>query len=138
MEASLKALQERVEEMHRIQLQEEGVTAGDMMLADYDSELKKVELEGVTKKVDGILEQECRDLFFVTATCVFSHILLHDPLSKFRKVMVPMLVESYGDLVPAMEVHVNTQLRMFCYGDGEEPAVESLLSGPEVDCRCLK
>ncbi|KAE8791504.1 hypothetical protein D1007_33947 [Hordeum vulgare] len=56
--------------------------------ADLSSELMK-ELEGGTKKVDVIVEEECRDLFFVVATRVFSHLLLRDPSFKFKEVMGP-------------------------------------------------
>ncbi|KAE8817742.1 hypothetical protein D1007_04604 [Hordeum vulgare] len=56
-----------------------------------------MELEGAIKKVDGILKEECRDLFLVAATCIFNHLLLCDPCFVFAGVMGSMLEESRGN-----------------------------------------
>ncbi|KAE8785157.1 hypothetical protein D1007_41164 [Hordeum vulgare] len=82
------------------------------------------ELEGRTKKVDDILEEECRDLFFVAPTRVFSHFLLHDPCFKFDEVMGLVPTESRGDLAAAMESHMNTLVGKFFCSGGEVPAEE--------------
>ena len=49
------------------------------------------ELEGVAHKVDDILEGECRYLFSVAVTCVFSHLYLRDPGFDFGTVIGPSL-----------------------------------------------
>ncbi|KAE8795954.1 hypothetical protein D1007_29147 [Hordeum vulgare] len=96
----------------------------DASYAEFSSELMK-EVEGRANKVDGILGEECCKLFSVATTCDFSHLLLRDPRFTFEKVMGPVPEESRGDLVAAMEGHVNTLLgQLFC-SDGEEPDEEA-------------
>ncbi|KAE8783914.1 hypothetical protein D1007_42555 [Hordeum vulgare] len=85
-------------------------------------------LEGAAKKVEGILEEKCCDLFFVAATRVFTHLLLHDPSFKFDEVMGPVPDESRDDLAASMEGHVNTPLAKFFCSDGEELGKEPMLS----------
>ncbi|KAE8818357.1 hypothetical protein D1007_03996 [Hordeum vulgare] len=82
------------------------------------------ELEGAAKRVDGILKEDCRDLFFVAATHVFNHLVLRDPLFMFNEVMGPVPEESRGDLAAVVEGHVNILLGKFFCGDGEEPGKE--------------
>ncbi|KAE8799215.1 hypothetical protein D1007_25340 [Hordeum vulgare] len=91
----------------------------DVVYAKFSSELVK-ELVGPAKKVDNILEEECCDLFFVAATRVFSHLLLHEPHFEFGEVMVPMPEESCSDLATTVEVHMRMLLEKFSYDDDEE------------------
>ncbi|KAE8774147.1 hypothetical protein D1007_53574 [Hordeum vulgare] len=91
--------------------------------ADLSSELV-TELEGTTKRVKVILEEECRGLFLVVVTRVFSHLLLPDPCFKFDKMMGPVSDESHGDLAVAMEGHMNMLLGKFFCSDDEEPDEE--------------
>ncbi|KAE8806739.1 hypothetical protein D1007_17098 [Hordeum vulgare] len=91
--------------------------------AELSCKLMK-ELEGVVKKVDEILEEEFHDLFFMEAARIFSHLLLHDPLFKFDEVMGLMLEKFRGNLVAAVEGHVNTLLGKFFCANGEEPGEE--------------
>ncbi|KAE8819558.1 hypothetical protein D1007_02544 [Hordeum vulgare] len=93
--------------------------------AKLSAELVK-QLEGATKKVDNILEEECRDLFSLAATHVFGHLLLRDPHFEFEEVVGPVPEESCSDLATSVEGHVNTLLgKLFC-DDGEEPSKEPL------------
>ncbi|KAE8772815.1 hypothetical protein D1007_55119 [Hordeum vulgare] len=64
--------------------------------AEFSSEFV-TELEGAAKKVDNILEGECRNVFSLAATRVFSHLLLREPHFKFEGVMGPLPQESHGD-----------------------------------------
>ncbi|KAE8792929.1 hypothetical protein D1007_32431 [Hordeum vulgare] len=82
------------------------------------------ELEGAAKKVDIILEEECRDLFSVAATHVFSPLLLCDPHIEFKEVMGHVLEESSGDLATIMESHLRTLLEKLSCDDHEEPGEE--------------
>ncbi|KAE8816504.1 hypothetical protein D1007_05836 [Hordeum vulgare] len=82
------------------------------------------ELEGMVKKVDNILEEECRDLFTMAATRAFNHLLLRDPHFEFEEVMGPVPEESSGDLATAMEGHMHTLLEKFSCNDDEEPSKE--------------
>ncbi|KAE8820969.1 hypothetical protein D1007_00998 [Hordeum vulgare] len=88
------------------------------------SELVK-ELYGATKKVDGILEEEYRDLFSVAVTRVLIHLLVRDPRFKFEEVMGPVLEESRGDMAVTMKGHMNMLLGKIFYDDGEEPQSSS-------------
>ncbi|KAE8803524.1 hypothetical protein D1007_20599 [Hordeum vulgare] len=90
--------------------------------AELYCELVK-ELEGATKKVDDILEEECCELFFLAVTRHLSHLLRCDPRFKFDEVMGPMPEESCGNLVPDVDGHMNILLGKFFYSDGEEPPV---------------
>ncbi|KAE8803528.1 hypothetical protein D1007_20604 [Hordeum vulgare] len=94
--------------------------------AELSSEIVK-ELEDAPKKLDDILEEECRNLFSRGATRVFSHLFLRDPIFKFEEVMDPVHEESCGDLAAAVEGHLNMLLGNFFCGDskklGEEPRV---------------
>ncbi|KAE8818102.1 hypothetical protein D1007_04207 [Hordeum vulgare] len=96
----------------------------DAGYAKLSSELMK-ELEGASKKVDNVLEGECRDLFSMVATRVFNHLLLRDPHFKFERLMRPVAEESSSDLAAAMGDHVCALLvRFSCDNDedsGEEP-----------------
>ncbi|KAE8771319.1 hypothetical protein D1007_56800 [Hordeum vulgare] len=92
-ETNLKAFHEKIAEMQQLELRrrmsqptrlelESPLIPEGASYAELSSELVK-ELEGMVKKVDDILEEEFRDLFFVVGTSVFSHLLLHDPCFKF-------------------------------------------------------
>ncbi|KAE8780200.1 hypothetical protein D1007_46689 [Hordeum vulgare] len=96
----------------------------DANYTEFSSELV-MELEGGTKKADGILEEECRDLFSMVAIRVAGHLLLHDPCFDLEEVMGPMPKESRDDFETAMEGHVNTPPGKFFYSDGKEPDEES-------------
>ncbi|KAE8815081.1 hypothetical protein D1007_07586 [Hordeum vulgare] len=91
--------------------------------AEFSSELV-TELEGADKMVDSILEEECRDLFSVAGTRVFSHLLLHDPHFNFEEMMGSMPEESHGDLATPMEGHLRTLVKKFSCDDDEEPSEE--------------
>ncbi|KAE8786116.1 hypothetical protein D1007_40134 [Hordeum vulgare] len=86
----------------------------DAIYTEISSELMK-ELDSTTKKVDGILEEECHDLFSVVAASSVT------PCFLFEEVMGPVPEESRGDLAAAMEGHMNTLLGKFFCSDGEEP-----------------
>ncbi|KAE8790969.1 hypothetical protein D1007_34616 [Hordeum vulgare] len=64
--------------------------------AELSSKLVE-ELDDATLKVDGILEDECRDLFYVATTHVFSHLLLRDPSFNFNEVICPVPKDSRED-----------------------------------------
>src|SRR3990170_1036630 len=89
--------------------------------ADYvDFSIKLVErLEDGAKKVDGILEEECRDLFSQAATRVFSHLLHADPNFDFDKVIAPVPEELRDGLTKAVEGHVDALLRKYSCDSGE-------------------
>ncbi|KAE8794074.1 hypothetical protein D1007_31234 [Hordeum vulgare] len=97
----------------------------DASCAQFSSELVK-DLEGMSKKVDDILEEEFRDLFSMVATRFFIHLLLRDPRFEFEGVMGPMPEESCGALATAMEGHVSMLLGKFFYGDGMRPGEDPL------------
>ncbi|KAE8815668.1 hypothetical protein D1007_06854 [Hordeum vulgare] len=101
----------------------------------FSSELVK-ELEGVAKKVDNILEEECRNLFSMVGTHVFSYLFFRDPHFEFEEVMCPVHEEFRGDLVTAVEGHVCTLLEKFSYDDEEEPA-RIPLPCPQINYPCL-
>ncbi|KAE8798375.1 hypothetical protein D1007_26471 [Hordeum vulgare] len=107
---SLEALQSEVDEAHLKQ---------DARDTEFSTKLMK-ELEGASKKVDNILEEECCDLFSVVVTCVFSHLILHDLLLEFEGVMGPVPEESHSDLATTMEDHVRTLLDKFLCDADEE------------------
>ncbi|KAE8793864.1 hypothetical protein D1007_31453 [Hordeum vulgare] len=87
---------------------------------------REEELEGMAKKVESILEEECHDIFFVAATRTFCHLLLRDPQFKFEEVMGPVPEESSSNLVTAMEGHICMLLEKFSCDDDEEPDEEPL------------
>ncbi|KAE8770318.1 hypothetical protein D1007_57961 [Hordeum vulgare] len=91
----------------------------DAAYAEFSSELVK-ELEGVIKKVDSALEEECRYLLFLAVTHVISHLLLHDPYFEFAWLMDPVPKESHGDLETAMGGHVRMLLEKLSCDDDEE------------------
>lgn len=88
--------------------------------AEISSKLVE-EFKDATQKVDGILEEECRDLFSMAATHVFSHLLLRNPGFNFSEVIGPVPEESRDVLVEAVESHVNALLGKFSCSSDEEP-----------------
>ncbi|KAE8803445.1 hypothetical protein D1007_20673 [Hordeum vulgare] len=96
----------------------------DAGYVEFSSELVK-ELDGMAKKMDIILEEECRDIFSVVATRIFSHLLLYDPHSMSEEVMVHVPKESRDGLGVAVEGHLHTLLEMLSCDDdkdsGEDP-----------------
>lgn len=89
--------------------------------ADYaEFSSKFVErLQDGARKVDGILEEECRDLFSLAATCVFSHLLHGDPNFDFGKVIGLVPEELRDGLAGAVEGHVDVLLGKFSCSGGE-------------------
>ncbi|KAE8815475.1 hypothetical protein D1007_06935 [Hordeum vulgare] len=81
----------------------------DTGYAELSSKIME-ELEDTTQKVGDILEEECRDLFSLAATCVFSHLLLYDSGFNFGEAICPIPKESHGDLAEAIESHVSALL----------------------------
>ncbi|KAE8769371.1 hypothetical protein D1007_59069 [Hordeum vulgare] len=102
---------------------ESPIVSQDAGYAEFSSEIMK-ELEGTAKKVDYILEEECRDLLSLAVTRMSSHLLLRDPHFKFEEVMGTVPEESRDDLAVVVEVHVHTLLKKFSYDDYEEPSME--------------
>ncbi|KAE8815415.1 hypothetical protein D1007_07150 [Hordeum vulgare] len=95
----------------------------DAGYAEFSSELVK-ELKSTSKKVDNIVEEECRDHFAVAATRVFSHLLLREHHVEFTQLMTPLPKESRGALATTMEGHVRMLLEKFSYDDNEKPDEE--------------
>ncbi|KAE8770801.1 hypothetical protein D1007_57397 [Hordeum vulgare] len=91
--------------------------------AELYTELMR-ELEGVSKKVYDIMEEECRNLFNLATTIVFSHLILRNPCFKSDEVMDPMLEESRNNLAAVVEGHVSALLGKFFCIDGEDPDEE--------------
>ncbi|KAE8813169.1 hypothetical protein D1007_09676 [Hordeum vulgare] len=82
------------------------------------------ELEGMAKKVDKLLEEECHDLFSVTATRIFIHLLLRDPHFKLEDMIGPVPEDARGDLAASIEAHVRMLLKVFSCDNDEEPDKE--------------
>ncbi|KAE8793866.1 hypothetical protein D1007_31455 [Hordeum vulgare] len=70
---------------------------------------------------DVILEDECRDLFSVAGTRVFTRLLLHEPNFNFDKVTCPVHEESRDDLAKDVESHISTLLGKLSHSSAEEP-----------------
>ena len=91
------------------------------------------ELEGVGAKVDAILEAECRDLFFVATTCVFSHLYLHDASFDFDAVTGLVPLELRTDTTEAVKGHVVMLLGKFTYLDGGSTLADAGGGGDNID-----
>ncbi|KAE8794599.1 hypothetical protein D1007_30638 [Hordeum vulgare] len=61
-----------------------------------------VALENVVVQVDKILDSECRDLFFVAATRVFSHLYLREPGFDLGSVILPVPAEARHNAAEAV------------------------------------
>ncbi|KAE8772633.1 hypothetical protein D1007_55327 [Hordeum vulgare] len=95
----------------------------DAGYTELSSDLGKV-LEGATKKVDNVVEEECRDVFTVAMTRLFSHLLMEDPHFEFKRVMGAMLEESCCHLATPMGGHVHVLLEKISCDNEEESGEE--------------
>lgn len=94
--------------------------APEAIYAELCSNLAE-ELGGAALKVDGILEKECRDLFFMGATLFFNHLLLRNRNFNFGEVITPIPTVSRDDLAAAVESHMISLLGKFSWsGDAEQ------------------
>jgi hypothetical protein len=76
-------------------------------------------LEAGAKRVNGIIEDECRDLLFQAATRIFSHLLRTDPNFDFDRVIAPVPEELPDSLGKAVEDYVDALLVKFSHGSIE-------------------
>jgi hypothetical protein len=90
----------------------------DVNYIDFFTKLVE-RLEAGAKRVNGIIEDECRDLLFQVATRIFSHLLHADPNFDFDRVIAPIPEELRDGLGKAVEDHVDALLVKFSPGSSE-------------------
>lgn len=85
---------------------------------EFSTKLVERPKDGV-RKVDSILEEQCRGLFSQAVTCVFSHLLHTNSSFNFHKVIALVPEELRDGLAKAVEGHVDALLGKFSYDSSE-------------------
>ncbi|KAE8772634.1 hypothetical protein D1007_55328 [Hordeum vulgare] len=70
-----------------------------------------VALEGAVVHVDKILDNDCHDLFFAVATCVFSHLHHRQPGFDLGSMILPVPTEARDHAVEAVKGPVEALVR---------------------------
>lgn len=87
----------------------------DASYLDFFTKLVE-KLESGAKRVNGIIEDECRELLGQAATRIFSNLLRADANFDFNRVMPPVPPELRDGLGKVVEDHVDALLEKFSHG----------------------